>query len=111
MSFFIPRIIPRLSRREPAFRIIQQEDEMKRLLSAVLVVLMSQGIARADEPTRDREATKVERIAPQEVRVLRDQPGVVPHATPIPWRRVAIIAALTAGGALLTAVLVSRRAR
>jgi hypothetical protein len=83
---------------------------MKRLLSVVVALaVLSQGIARADEPARNREATKGERIARQDVRGLRYQPGTVPHATPIPWKRVAIIAAVTAGTALLTIVLLSKR--
>jgi hypothetical protein len=85
---------------------------MKRALSIVAALaVLNYGIARGDEPARYREAATVERVAPQDVRVLRYQPGVVPHATPIPWRRVAVIAAMTAGVALVTAVVLSKRAR
>ena len=85
---------------------------LKKLLCVMLAATaVNQGIARANEPARNHEATKADRIAQHEVRGLRSQPGVVPHATPIPWRRVAIIAAVTAGAVVLTSVLLSRRAR
>ena len=78
---------------------------------ALIFAVLGQGIARADEPARSSEAVKVAQIAPQEVGDLRHQPGVVPHETPIPWKTVAIIAAVTAGAALFTSVLLSKRHR
>lgn len=133
---------------------------MKQLLSAMVAAcLVSQGIARADEPGRSVETTTVrdrtvlvapierlseadriaatdrgsvarepvdkdaddvvidqplvsggaERIAipRRETQSLRYQPGVVPHATPMPWKTAAILAAVTAVG-VLVASLVSK---
>jgi hypothetical protein len=93
----------------------------KQLMSVALsLAVLSQGIARADEPAPKVEITSVrdgaggaERIAiPRPVMTgLRYQPGVVPQATPMPWKTVAIIFAAIGVGALLTSVLVSRSSR
>ena len=138
---------------------------LKRFLSVMLAAtVMSQGIARAEEPAQSTEVMTVrdhtallahiegltsgdrievatgkgivagelvdkgagdividqppvaggaERIAilRQEIQRFRYQPGIVPHATPIPWKTVAVLAAIVAVGVLLTSVLVSKSSR
>jgi hypothetical protein len=50
-------------------------------------------------------------IPRQEAQGFRYQPGIVPHATPIPWKTVAVLAAIVAVGVVLTSLLVSKPAR